>query len=986
MFTRIASTVAAAWLATIPAISQETLIPPGSTWRYWDQGPLSGQPWQTMDFDDSAWPAGPAQLGYGDGDEATVIGFGPDAGAKFIPSYFRRTFTVADPDAFPELQLDVLRDDGAVVYLNGIEVFRTNMPGSTISATTLAQSASGDDETTRFHRQIIPGSLLRPGTNVIAVAVHQDSAGSSDLSFDLRLTTAPAALIPKGSAWQFLDTGTDPGPAWITAAFDDSSWLTGRAQIGYGDGDEVTVAGFTDTDPDTPGIQKNITTWFRRKFTVSQRHAIASLQLELLRDDGAVVWLNGTEVLRSAMPTGTITPETLASQTATAAEEVSAFRTATLDPDLLVDGENVIAVEVHQDSPASSDLSFDLRLAAMEPELTRGPYLNRAAPTEMTIRWRTSVPTDSVVRWGTGPDSPDQTTSDPAITTEHIVRLTGLTPATRYHYAVGHSRGEFAADGSLFFTTSPPRGPARPFRFWALGDCGTGNSNARAVRDAFAAWNGSTHTDFVVLLGDNAYNTGLDSEFQTNFFGIYPDTLRNSPVWPCMGNHEAFNSDSPTETGPYYTAFSMPSAGECGGLPSGVRAYYSFDYANAHFICLDSHDTPRSAAGAMAQWLAADLDANRQEWTIAFWHHPPYTKGTHDSDSLSDSSGRMTDMRQILLPILESRGVDLVLNGHSHAYERSRFLNGHYGFSSSFNSAQHVVQPGDGQPDGDGAYRKVIGANPGAVYTVTGSAGQTGSTYGLNHPAMIRSLAQLGSVAVDVNGRQLDLHFIHSSGEVRDRFRIVHNSPPVLSARDVQTVENLPAGVALTASDADGDTLTVDIATPPSHGTLTGAFPRLVWTPDPGWSGTDNCTVRVSDGREFSALVTIALTALRDSDGDLLPDTWELASFGNLGLGAADDPDADGQDNRCEFVAGFSPADANDRLILSFAGPVPGGTAFHINHVQPAVTYQLEASSDLVFWETVQTTEFPAEGPGSITDPSAPDRARLFHRLRPVPY
>ena len=237
-----------------------------------------------------------------------------------------------------------------------------------------------------------------------------------------------------------------------------------------------------------------------------------------------------------------------------------------------------------------------------------------------------------------------------------------------------------------------------------------------------------------------------------------------------------------------------------------------------------------------------------------------------------------------------------------------------------------------------------------------------------------------------MNGKQLDLHFIHSSGEVRDRFRIVHNSPPVLSARDVQTVENLPAGVALTASDADGDALTADIVTPPSHGTLTGAFPRLVWTPDPGWSGTDSCTVRVSDGRGFSVPVTIALAALRDSDGDLLPDTWELASFGNLSLGAPDDPDSDGQDNRCEFVAGFSPSDANDRLLLSFAGPVPGGTAFRINRVRSAVTYQLEASSDLVFWETVQTAEFSTEGPGTITDPSAPGRARLFHRLRPVPY
>jgi hypothetical protein len=163
MFFRSLFTASAAWLALVSAHSQNPIIPSGSDWKYWDQGNRSDQTWRATEFDDSNWLTGPAQLGYGDGDEQTVIGYGPDPAAKFVTSYFRRTFTVTDPDAFPELQLDVLRDDGAVVYLNGTEVFRTNMPSSSISGTTLAQSASGEDETSRFYRQIIPGSLLRPG-------------------------------------------------------------------------------------------------------------------------------------------------------------------------------------------------------------------------------------------------------------------------------------------------------------------------------------------------------------------------------------------------------------------------------------------------------------------------------------------------------------------------------------------------------------------------------------------------------------------------------------------------------------------------------------------------------------------------------------------------------------------------------------------------------------------------------------------------------
>src|SRR4029434_7395586 len=105
----------------------------------------------------------------------------------------------------------------------------------------------------------------------------------------------------------------------------------------------------------------------------------------------------------------------------------------------------------------------------------------------------------------------------------------------------------------------------------------------------------------------------------------------------------------------------MPTGGQIGGVPSGSEAYYSFEYANIHFICLDSEGSNRSASGPMLSWLELDLDANTRPWIIAFWHHPPYSKGSHDSDDSADSGGRMRDMRQNALPILRTGGVDVLL-------------------------------------------------------------------------------------------------------------------------------------------------------------------------------------------------------------------------------------------------------------------------------------------------------------------------------------
>jgi len=341
--------------------TEAPLVAAGSTWRYRDDGADLGVAWTQPSFDDAAWPAGPAQLGYGDGDEATVIGFGPNPDAKHVTSYFRRAFTVADASAFVALRLRVLRDDGAVVHLNGVEVFRTNMPAGAITFQTLASAGvSGGDESA-FYEATLPASAVHTGGNVLAVEVHQSSVTSSDVSFDLQLfgELAGPALVPAGATWKYLDDGSTPSLAWRGAGFDDSAWASGPAQLGYGDGDEATVVSFGPN-----ASQKFVTTYFRRAFTVASPAAVKGLVMKLLKDDGAVVYLNGHEVYRGDLPYGPIASMTLAPIAVGGADE-SAFVETSLDPRWLAPGANVIAVEVHQSSVASSDLSFDLELRAV---------------------------------------------------------------------------------------------------------------------------------------------------------------------------------------------------------------------------------------------------------------------------------------------------------------------------------------------------------------------------------------------------------------------------------------------------------------------------------------------------------------------------------------------------------------------------------------------------------------------------------------------
>ena len=168
--------------------SSLTLVNSGSVWRYLDNGSNQGTAWRAAGFDDASWKSGAAELGYGDGDERTVVSYGPTASGKYPTTYFRQAFTVADATQLTGLTLQLLRDDGAVVYLNGNEIVRSNMPSGTIGPTTWAASNVDGAAERAWNVVAIPSSGLRTGANVIAVEVHQNYASSSDLSFDLLLT------------------------------------------------------------------------------------------------------------------------------------------------------------------------------------------------------------------------------------------------------------------------------------------------------------------------------------------------------------------------------------------------------------------------------------------------------------------------------------------------------------------------------------------------------------------------------------------------------------------------------------------------------------------------------------------------------------------------------------------------------------------------------------------------------------------------------
>jgi hypothetical protein len=581
----------------------------------------------------------------------------------------------------------------------------------------------------------------------------------------------PTGLIAPNSEWKYDDDGeVDAG--WERSEFNDGTWGTATSPLGYGE-HYLTK----------PHLEKGqLDYYLRHQFTVKDRTAVPSLILRARYDDAFVVYLNGTELTRSHPLDGGSVQD----------HEATEFETFGLPATALRNGVNTLAVRLVNRERNSSDIVWDANLlagdtsvafakvldvnpraqAAATHSIVRGPYLQNATQEEITVRWRTSHPIRGRVDYWTPGSEARFFMQEPVPTTEHSVRLSGLQVKGTYHYKIA------GTDATYEFRTLPPAHGTVSTRVWIIGDSGTGNDNARAVYQAYRDFTADRQTDVWLMLGDNAYGQGTDQQFQNAVFNIYNPLLHSTCLWPAVGNHETYwahQDDNPltkNQADPYLAIFDMPSQGEAGGVPSGSELYYSFDYGRTHFICLDSQVSDRSQGGPMHDWLRADLarvSEQDYDWVIAYWHHPPYTHGTHNSDK----EQQHFDMRENFLPLLEASGVDLTFGGHSHTYERSILMNGHYGTSDTYDPAQHAVDAGNGRPEGDGSYRQGAHQKRGTIHTVAGSSGKKGSFRADHLPFMVENLSVLASVVVDIEGRALHVTTLGSQGEILDSYTLL---------------------------------------------------------------------------------------------------------------------------------------------------------------------------------------------------------------------
>lgn len=424
------------------------------------------------------------------------------------------------------------------------------------------------------------------------------------------------------------------------------------------------------------------------------------------------------------------------------------------------------------------------RLAAIE--LLRGPYLQAATSHSMVIRWRTSVLERGIVRFGKAPGALADSIVSEELKMDHIVKIEGLQPHTVYWYSIGGIGHMLQGDSDNYFKTLPQPGYDGLVRVAAFGDCGNNSPNQRAVRDQVLSYSGG-RPDAWLLLGDNAYESGTDAEYGANFFDVFKDDiLKNLPLFPAPGNHDyrdigRYRGQSQKgQDVAYYMNFSMPVSGEAGGVPSRNPAFYSFDIGNVHFVSLDSYG--QEAGGArlydttsqQVEWLKKDLLENQNKgWVVAYWHHPPYTMGSHNSDREQE----LVKIREHFLPLIERLGVDLVLCGHSHGYERTSMISGHYGMEATFDAKKYQHDSQTGEIKGGGSINTYVkkASAKGVVYVVAGSAGKIDSRVQSTYPhdAMAYSNVENGgAVIVEAVRDNLTVKWLCADGEIRDQFNI----------------------------------------------------------------------------------------------------------------------------------------------------------------------------------------------------------------------
>lgn len=523
----------------------------------------------------------------------------------------------------------------------------------------------------------------------IAFLMRGPSGGGNDAFLDDVFVSSPTfdapdrgARILEGALWRYFKGTSTPAAQgtnqWYHGAFDDSAWL-GPAPSGFGYGD-------CDDETELTDMLGSYTTVFtRRTFVVTNTASISHLTLAVDYDDGLVAYINGIEVARRNVAAGTVSHTTVAlgnheSSRGETGDNPQPRELITLNPSLLVNGTNIIAVSGHNISSGSSDFTL---IAELHPNasLVRGPFVQMPDPgNKATVAWSTAALVDGAVDYGLDLTYSSGTVSNGALVRDHAIVLPGLQPGTSYFYRV-RSNGEVLSAGNTLITRANTN---QAFRFVVIGDHGQGTD---AMNNIASRINNRIDFDLLLTVGDNIYGDakngcnvdGAPGWYDPYWFRLYGATMKRVPTFPALGNH-----DKDTANGQYQVDyFYSPTNGPAGQIEKN----YSFDYGNIHFIVIDSDPFQNNETAVMAaitSWLSNDVANTTQPWKMALYHHPAFTsQGSHNDN---------VRVKEQIIPILKAGGVQYIFQGHNHFYERINAINGiHYSTCGACGAALYGI-------------------------------------------------------------------------------------------------------------------------------------------------------------------------------------------------------------------------------------------------------------------------------------------------------
>lgn len=697
--------------------------------------------WTAANFDDSTWKTGVG--GFGAKNDGAYSGAAvklegcPGDASNYPTYYFRTKVNVNKASAITAIKGSISYDDAAIIYINGVKAAAFNEAGCDSNSSYSANKANRTDSFEITDIAVL--NALKNGENVVSVEVHNHYDNSSDIWFamnELSFST-DTVLLDSTAVWKYLDNDTDPAgdssatdynrTAWTAEGFDTDGWKTAAGPFGSKRGGAAydsthtaaTVLEGCDASNDTPAY------FFRSTFNISNLERYTKLTGSLEYDDGVIVYINGQRIAAGYDNACDENGNSLGHgfdanlQYGGSNQGPDTLQISLLDLSLLHNGENTIAVELHNGRKTSSDVWFSfggLYLSTDEVVYQNNISLSVGADeSKVNFTWYSPLEIASV----TVSENPDMTNGNTFAATASLANdgqysckaaATGLKHNTTYYYQLSNN----GKKGQIYsFTT----GGDGEFSFALVGDpqIGAGNtaSDTAGWENTLNSAAGSelfSDVSFLVSAGDQV-NTASDEAQYDGY--LEHNVLFRLPVATAIGNHDSSSNA-------YSQHFNIANESDQYGVTAAGGDYY-FVYNNTLFLVLNSNAQSEEAVNGHRAFIQAAVEATKDKnitWKVAVFHHTLFTVASHAHDGYIDNAN---GFKNLIIPVLEEFDIDAVLTGHDHVYCRTYIMDG-----------TEPITEFDGYEYGNGTDAAPTAVNnPDGILYITANSGSGSKTYGI---------------------------------------------------------------------------------------------------------------------------------------------------------------------------------------------------------------------------------------------------------------